>query len=127
MAKTKTVQTNAKGNAPGGGPIKTPAPDQISNVRSPGQAGAGQNGPQPSSVEPGKASRSQLAQNMVESVNDEGVLDYVIANGTARNEGVTDQLRNITGNVPNHPAMSGASKAVRLFRQRLERDRRASH
>ena len=36
--------------------LRTPAPDEITNVRHPSAAGPGMNGPQPSFVAPGQAS-----------------------------------------------------------------------
>jgi hypothetical protein len=97
----------AKGNAPNtGSPGPTPAPkarvvpqapDQITFVRKPSPAGYGQNGPQPSSINPGQQMLSPMAANLKASSDDgEGVLDTVIARGTARqDESVTGQLRKI--------------------------------
>jgi hypothetical protein len=74
------------------------------------------NGVQPSSVEPGKAVRSPLAANLKSSVDDDGVLDRIIRDGTARqDESVTGQLRKIAaGNVPTHPAMKGAAPGPKV-------------
>jgi len=58
--------------------------------------------------------RSQLGQNLLDSVDDDGVLDRIIQNGTARqDDSITGQLRNIAaGNVPIHPGMSSAPSAA---------------
>lgn len=114
------VKTNAKGNAPGGGPIKTPgptrpaAPDVISQARLGGD-GYGQNSGRnnPSSVPPGQQRLSPLAANLKASVDDDGVLDHIIASGTARQDTtVTGQLRSISDkNVPVHPHMKDANVA----------------
>lgn len=88
-------------------PNKTPAPDEISRPRAGTPAGHGQNGPQPSSVDPGKAVLSPLAANLKSSVTDPA-LDVVIARGTYKSQVVTDdeQLRQIAaGNVPSHDSM----------------------
>jgi hypothetical protein len=62
------------------------------------------------SVPNGKRVLSPLAANL-ESTIDDDALPQVIAKGTARNDAVTSQLRKIApGNVPTHPAMSGAAK-----------------
>ena len=64
--------------------LRTPAPDAISNIRHPGVAGPGMNGPQPSSIPAGAASRSVLGQNLMESSDDgQGVLQKVIESGVA--------------------------------------------
>lgn len=69
-----------------GAPInRTPAPDEVSQIRSPqGGTGYGQNAPQPSSVAPGKAVESALGANLRQSQDDgEGVLQQVIEKGVA--------------------------------------------
>jgi hypothetical protein len=106
----------AKGNAPATGMPKTPAPDQVTNIRSPGGSGYGQNGVQPSSVEPGKSVLSPLAANLKSAVDDDGVLDRVIRDGTARqDETVTGQLRKIAaGNVPTAHGMKGPDNTARV-------------
>jgi hypothetical protein len=99
----KQVQQPAKGNAPGAGPVKTPAPkrpaapDVISQARLGGD-GYGQNSGRnnPSSVPAGSQKLSGLAANMKASVDDDGCLDRIIASGTARQDtSVTGQLRNV--------------------------------
>jgi len=104
----------AKGNAPATGMPRQAAPDVISKPRA-GGGGFGQNGgaANPSSAPIG-AVRSQLGQNLLDSVDDDGVLDHIIKNGTARqDDSITGQLRNIVpGGVPIHPAMSSAPKAA---------------
>jgi hypothetical protein len=120
MAKQVTV--NAKGNAPGAGPVKTPAPtkrviptapDQVSMIRKPSAIGYGMNGDvSPSSIAPGQQRLSPLAANLKASSDDgEGVLDKVIASGTARvDTEITSQLRSIGDkNVPAHPHMKSAN------------------
>jgi hypothetical protein len=49
------VQVKAKGNGPATGMPRPIAPDEITHIRAPGQAGHGMNGAQPSSLNPGKA------------------------------------------------------------------------
>jgi hypothetical protein len=109
----KQVKTTAQGNAPGAGPVKTPPPNQILHVRGPSAAGYGMNNdPNASSVDPGKAVMSPLAANLKSSVDDDGVLDTVIARGTARSQTIADdkQLRAIADkNVPDHPHMRPAN------------------
>ena len=64
--------------------VKTQSPDEISNVRRPGAFSPGANGPQPSSVAPGVASESLLAQNLRQSQADsEDVLTTIIKQGVA--------------------------------------------
>ena len=64
--------------------VRTPAPDEISQIRNPKGVGYGANGPQPSWTAPGTAVRSPLAQNLAESQADsEDVLSKVIAGGVA--------------------------------------------
>jgi hypothetical protein len=110
------MAVQAKGNAPATGMARTPAPDVISKPRGGTVAGYGMGGGanNPSSVEPGKAVRSLLGQNLLDSVDDDGVLDHIIQKGTARqDDSITGQLRNIAaGNVPVHPAMASAPKAA---------------
>jgi hypothetical protein len=106
----------AKGNSlTKTGMPRQPAPDVISRPRA-GGGGYGQAGgaANPSSVEPGKAVRSQLGQNLLDSTDDDGVLDHIIQHGTARqDDAITSQLRTIAhGNVPIHPAMASAPKAA---------------
>jgi hypothetical protein len=126
MAKTKVkfahdteggtkMSIQAKGNAPvATGMPRQPAPDVISNPRS-GGAGYGMSG---GAVNPSRAPvgsvRSKLAQNLLDSTDDDGVLDHIIKNGTARqDDSITGQLRTIVeGSVPIHPAMSSAPKAA---------------
>lgn len=84
------VKIAAKGNATGFRSTKTPAPDEVTNIRAPGQAGYGQNGPQPSSVAPGKRVVSQLGANLESSVDDDGVRDTIINRGLARDPSVGD-------------------------------------
>ncbi len=81
-------------------PVKTPAPDQISDVRHPTGHGYGMNGPQPSSVAPGQAVQSTLATNLRSSVDD-SVLDEIIGRGTASGKVDNTQVRSVgTANVP---------------------------
>ena len=103
----KEVQQPAKGNATGPkiGPTPAPtkkviptAPDQVTFVRKPSPAGYGMNGDaSPSSLTPGQQRLSPMAANLKASSDDgEGVLDTVIAKGTARvDTEVTGQLRDI--------------------------------
>jgi hypothetical protein len=63
--------------------VKTPAPDQVTNIRNP-KGGYGTDGPQPSSVAPGMAVESMLASNLREAQADsEDVLSQVIAHGVS--------------------------------------------
>lgn len=104
----------AKGNGPATGMQKTPAPDEVTNIRSPSSPGYGMNGPQPSSVAPGKAVISPLGANLKSSVPDDA-LDTVIRDGTARNDKVTSQLRTIAaGNVPTAHGMKGPDNSARV-------------
>jgi hypothetical protein len=65
--------------------LRTPAPDEISQVRNPGKVSYGMNfDTTPSSVPPGKAVRSTLGQNLMESSDDgQGVLQKIIEGGVA--------------------------------------------
>jgi hypothetical protein len=109
------VQSKNPGKNPTAGAIRTPAPsapDAISAPRHPTPAGYGQNGPQPSSVAPGKSVLSPLGANMKATVDDDGALDTVMARGTARSQTLVDdkQLREIAaGNVPIHAGTRGAA------------------
>jgi hypothetical protein len=102
------------------GAVKTPppsAPDAISAPRHPTPAGYGQNGPQPSSVAPGRSVLSPLAANLKATVDDDGALDTVMARGTARSQTLVDdkQLREIAaGNVPIHPGTRGAATGAKV-------------
>jgi hypothetical protein len=106
------VKTSAKGNAPNtGAPGPTPAPDEVSQVRSPTRAGYGMNGyAGPSSLNPSKAQMSPLAANLKASIDDDGALDRVIRDGTARVDSeITSQLRDIADkNVPDAHSMTSA-------------------
>jgi hypothetical protein len=116
--RTMAVQTKAKGNAPATGMQKTPAPDAVSQPRSGAGQGYGANGPvgNSPSVAPGKAVISPLGANLKSSVDDDGVLDRIIRDGTARqDESVTGQLRKIAaGNVPTHPGATGAKPGPKV-------------
>ena len=104
----RQVQTNAKGAAdPNAGPAVTPAPTRPAKAAAPdligtprrqqnvgnsyglrGYAGA-------SSANPGEMVRSQLAENLKSSVQDDAI-DVVIARGTAKQDAsITGQLRSI--------------------------------
>jgi hypothetical protein len=65
--------------------LRTPAPDEVTSVRSPTKAGYGMNGDASgSSVPPCKAVRSVLGQNLMESQDDgDGVLQKIIEGGVA--------------------------------------------
>ena len=108
------VQAKAKGNGPATGMQKTPAPDAISAPRSGSGQGHGSNGPVGNnpSVEPGKRVLSPLAQNLESSVDDDGCLNRIIREGTARqDDSITSQLRTIAdGNVPDAFGMESARK-----------------
>jgi hypothetical protein len=65
---------------------RTPAPDEISQIRNPKGVGTGygMDGPQPSSIASGQAMESPLASNLRQSQADsEDVLSQVIAHGVA--------------------------------------------
>lgn len=64
---------------------RTPAPDEISQVRSPTKSGYGMNfDTGPVSLTPGVARRSVLGQNLMESSDDgQGVLQKIIEGGIA--------------------------------------------
>jgi hypothetical protein len=74
--------------------LRTPAPDEITNVRHPSAQGPGMNGPQPSSVAPGQASESVLAQNLRQSSDPEDLLGQVVRAGVS---GRDDRLPNDGG------------------------------
>jgi hypothetical protein len=83
------IKVSAPGNAPSI-KQKTPAPDQVTNIRAPGGQGYGENGAaNPSSVAPGKRVVSQLGANLESSVDDPA-RDEIIAKGTARDLNVGD-------------------------------------
>jgi hypothetical protein len=63
--------------------LRTPAPDEITNVRHPSAAGPGMNGPHPSFVAPGQASESVLGQNLRQSSDPEDLLGNVIRSGVS--------------------------------------------
>jgi len=121
MAKTKVKPAHdlAKGDGPNTaspGPTPAPtrpiAPDVISAPRKATAAGYGMNSDNgPVSLAPGTTRQSPLADNLRASVDDDGVLDRVQREGTARqDDSVTGQLRKIAdGNVPNHPHMKPAN------------------
>ena len=73
----------AKGNAPATGMPRTPAPDEITNVRAPTAAGYGQNGPTNNSpsVPPGKRVVSPLGLSMEGDIVDP-VKSEIISGGT---------------------------------------------
>jgi hypothetical protein len=98
------VQAKAKGNGPATGMAKSPAPDEVTNIRAPGQSGYGQNGPQPSSVAPGKRVLSPMAQNLESSVDDDGVAERVRAVG-ARMDDTNFQTRAVPDTA--YPAAHG--------------------
>jgi hypothetical protein len=108
----------AKGNAPATGIQKSVPPDAVSAPRSGGGQGYGANGPvgNSPSVAPGKSVISLLGANLKSSVDDDGVLDSVIKNGTARQDvNVTGQLRKIAaGNVPTAHGMRGPDNSARV-------------
>jgi hypothetical protein len=95
-----------KKRQPGAQIVRTPAPDELTEIRRPkGGQGYGQNAPQPSSVAPGKAVESALGSNLRQSqVADtyEDVLSEVIAKGVAGRgdaipaDGEDDQLRTVS-------------------------------
>jgi hypothetical protein len=111
------VQADNSKRNPTAGRVKTPAPDQISHPRAPFSGnGYGENGPQPSSVPPGAAMRSPLAENLKSTVDDPA-LNTVIARGTYQSQVVTDdkQLREIAaGNVPTHSGTRGAATGPKV-------------
>jgi hypothetical protein len=99
------VQPNDKRRKAGAQIVRTPAPDELTTIRSPrGGSGPGQNAPQPSSINPGQASESLLGQNLRQSQvadTSEDVLSEVIAGGIAgRGDSVpadgNDQLRTVS-------------------------------
>lgn len=121
MAKTKVKPAHdiAKGNGPNTGapgptpaPTRPAAPDVISAPRHATAAGYGMNSDAgPVSLAPGQQRRSPLAENLKASVDDDGCLDRVIREGTARvDNSITGQLRSIADkNVPAHPHMRPAN------------------
>lgn len=80
------VKTAAVGNAPATGAMKTPAPtrqappDAVMEVRHPSAQSYGENGPKnnQSRTNPGEVMESDLARNLRQSVDDDGVLDRII-------------------------------------------------
>jgi len=124
MARTtvKPSHDNASGTLDGStgmpknvAPTKRPkhGPDVISTPRNPtGGSGYGQNQYGGRSVtDPGELVRSPLAQDMKDTGErgSDAVLDHIVEHGTAKQDDeITGQLRDITGNVPNHPYMTGA-------------------
>jgi hypothetical protein len=107
----------AKGNAPATGMQKTPAPDAVSAPRSGGGQGYGANGPvgNSPSVAPGKSVISPLGANLKSSVDDDGVLDRIVREGTKLDDSITGQLRKIApGNVPTAHGMKGADNSARV-------------
>jgi hypothetical protein len=79
------VQVKAKGNAPATGMPRTPAPDEITNVRAPTAAGYGENGPTNNSpsVPPSKRVVSPLGLSMEGDIVDP-VKSQIISGGTAK-------------------------------------------
>jgi hypothetical protein len=94
MAKTRVKPAHdiAKGNAPNTGapgptpaPTRPSAPDVISAPRKGTAAGYGMNSDAgPVAIAPGATRQSPLADNLRASVDDDGVLDRVQRDGTAR-------------------------------------------
>lgn len=115
----RQVDVNAKGNSGDtAGPVKTPAPtkrvvpsapDQVSFVRKPSPNGYAMNGPQPSSVGPGAAMCSPLAQNLRGTVQD-AALDAVIASGSAAKRGV-----NLTGDADDENIKGQTGSQLRTY------------
>lgn len=100
------VRTHAPGDGPATGMSKTPAPDQISNVRAPSQAGYGMSGGpnNPSSIEPSRAVESVLGSNMRQSSDDgEGLLDRVQRLGVAKSGDAVDMMASQTRHVDDTP------------------------
>jgi hypothetical protein len=113
------VKTTAAGNGPATGMQKTPAPtrpaapDEVTAIRAPTRAGYGMNGDTSrSNTNPGEQNKSILARNMEASVDDDGALERITRQGTARvDDSISGQLRTIAkGNVPDHPAMKSPNK-----------------
>ena len=102
------IQEAARGNSgTTAGPVKTPAPDEVTNVRSSHPSYGMNNYPGASSVDPGNRVLSPLGANLESSVDDDGVLQHVIEKGTARNDDeITSQLRDIPRTFPDHPHMT---------------------
>jgi hypothetical protein len=108
------MAVQAHGKKPGAQILRTPAPDEVTRIRSPkGGEGYGQNAPQASSIAPGKGGpQSLLGQNMRESVDDP-VADEILAHGIAGRgdnipaDGDDDQLRNVSAEMypPTHGAV----------------------
>jgi hypothetical protein len=84
---------------------RTPAPDEITNVRHPSAAGPGMSGPQPSVIPAGQASESVMASNLRQSQADsEDVLSKVIAGGIAgRDDRIPSDNNAQTRNVSAQP------------------------
>jgi len=80
------MAVQAHGRKPGAQILRTPAPDELSTIRSPrGGAAYGQNSPigNPSSIPPGQGGpQSLLGKNLRESVDDPAA-DMVLAHGVA--------------------------------------------
>lgn len=113
------VQAKAKGNGPATGMQKTPAPlrpaapDEVTAIRAPTKPGYGMNGDTSrSNTSPGEQTKSILARNMEASVDDDGALDRITREGTAKvDDSISGQLRTIAkGNVPDHPAMKSPNR-----------------
>jgi hypothetical protein len=98
----------------GGKILRTPAPDEITNIRNPGMFSAGTNGPQPSALPPGQASESILATNMRESLDTDD-LTQVVKQGTAgRGDEIPSEMpddfqrRRVSAEM--YPAVHGAKR-----------------
>jgi len=99
------MAVQAHGKKPGAQILRTPAPDEVTNIRSPkGGTSYGQNSSEgnPSSIPPGKGGpQSLLGQNLRQSVDDP-VADTVLARGVAGRgdnipaDGDDDQLRTVS-------------------------------
>jgi hypothetical protein len=117
----RPITKPAPGNAPNtGSPGFTPAPKyqtpDLEEVRvfTPGYGTNNDGGP--SSVAPGKTRTSGLADELKRFAQNDGELDRVISEGTARrDDSITGQLRAIADKkVPTHPHMSGASAGPKV-------------
>jgi hypothetical protein len=94
---------------------RTPAPDEVTTIRSPrGGQGAGQNAPQPSVIPVGKGGpQTILGQNLRESVDDP-TADAVLKFGTAGRpdqipaDGEDLQLRSVSAKM--YPPTHGAAR-----------------
>ena len=101
-------------------PTRPAAPDEVTAIRAPTKPGYGNERRHVAQQHSRPASKPSpiLARNLEASVDDDGALDRITREGTAKvDDSISGQLRTIAkGNVPDHPAMKSPNKTRRDIR-----------